>query len=172
MSIQTLLEATLQSILPDEDYSNISYKVNSKSGCWEVKDRARNKDGYPVARIKGSLDTLYRHFFKRYNGPIQSGIVIRHTCDNRLCCNPEHLIPGSQKDNVADMLSRNRFPKGVKHGRAKLDDEKIRDIKIQFNKENKTITSIAQQYEVDRKTIHKVVHGKTWVGVGEGRKRK
>jgi len=172
MSIQTLLESTLQSILPDEDYINISYVVAKKTGCWDVLGRARNRDGYPVARIKGELDTLYRHFYKRYKGPIDSGVVIRHTCDNRSCCNPDHLIPGSQKDNVGDMLARNRFPKGIKHGRAKLNDDAIRDIKVQYNKDNQTITTIAKQYDVDRKTIHKVVNGITWVGVGESKRGK
>jgi hypothetical protein len=167
MSIRRLLEAKLKSLMPDEDYSRIKYDVNKKTGCWEVHDRAKNKDGYPVARIKGKLDTLYRHFYKRYKGDIDDGIVIRHTCDNRLCCNPEHLIPGTQKENVGDMLERDRFPKGIRHGRAKLNDNKVKRIKKDYFKKNKTISAISREYEVDRKTIHKIVNGITWVGVGD-----
>ena len=167
MSVLKLFEAKLKSKLPDEDYSRIEYKVNKKTGCWEVKNRAKNKDGYPVARIKRKLDTIYRHFFVRYKGTIPDGNVIRHTCDNRLCCNPEHLIPGTQKENVGDMLDRNRFPKGVKHGRSKLKNGQVKRIKKSFHQQNKTISAISREFDVDRKTIHKIVHGVTWVGVGD-----
>jgi len=34
--------------------------------------------------------------------------VVRHTCDNKVCVNPEHLLGGTQKDNVADMYARKR----------------------------------------------------------------
>jgi hypothetical protein len=34
--------------------------------------------------------------------------VVRHICDNPICCNPGHLIIGSQADNVDDMISRGR----------------------------------------------------------------
>ena len=163
MSIALLLEKIMKSILPDEDYTNIKYDV-SKSGCWEVTDRAKNKDGYPVARIKGQLDTLYRHFYRRYKGDIPKGNVVRHTCDNRLCCNPEHLILGTQKENVGDMLERGRFPMGVKHGRAKLDDKKVRKIR-KLHTTGASMSSIAREYEVDRKTIHKIINGVTWKSV-------
>jgi hypothetical protein len=36
-------------------------------------------------------------------------LEIRHTCDNRLCCNPRHLIPGTRRDNMADMVVRGRW---------------------------------------------------------------
>jgi hypothetical protein len=34
--------------------------------------------------------------------------VVRHTCDNPACINPAHLVKGSQKENVSDMLQRQR----------------------------------------------------------------
>lgn len=36
------------------------------------------------------------------------GIVVRHSCDYPPCCNPAHLLPGSQQDNVADREGRGR----------------------------------------------------------------
>ena len=41
--------------------------------------------------------------------PIPPGMVVRHTCDNPRCCNPAHLILGTDKDNTDDMLTRNRY---------------------------------------------------------------
>ena len=34
--------------------------------------------------------------------------ILRHKCDIRNCVNPEHLILGTQQDNVNDMIERNR----------------------------------------------------------------
>jgi HNH endonuclease len=35
-------------------------------------------------------------------------LVVRHTCDNRRCCNPAHLIMGTQADNIRDREERGR----------------------------------------------------------------
>jgi transposase-like protein len=34
--------------------------------------------------------------------------VVRHTCDNGFCCNPRHLISGSQQENTIDTSLRGR----------------------------------------------------------------
>lgn len=41
-------------------------------------------------------------------GDFDRALLVRHTCDNRKCCNPDHLILGTHKDNTADMFSRGR----------------------------------------------------------------
>jgi hypothetical protein len=73
------------------------------------------------------------------NGPIPKstghhGTVVRHKCDNRLCCNPSHLEIGTQGDNVADMINRrggNAAPYyGEDHVNAKLNDEIVRQIRL------------------------------------------
>jgi hypothetical protein len=38
--------------------------------------------------------------------------LLRHTCDNPMCCNPEHVIEGTQADNIADKVARNRQATG------------------------------------------------------------
>jgi DNA-binding NarL/FixJ family response regulator len=38
---------------------------------------------------------------------------VRHACDNPACCNPLHLLAGTQTDNIADMMTRNRRVQGT-----------------------------------------------------------
>lgn len=46
-------------------------------------------------------------FLARGCWPAEDQLVL-HTCDNGSCCNPEHLYVGSQRNNVDDMLARQR----------------------------------------------------------------
>ena len=62
----------------------------------------------PTASYKGRRWSLARLVWHLKNGPIANGAVIRHTCDNARCINPDHLVPGTQADNVNDMMDRNR----------------------------------------------------------------
>jgi hypothetical protein len=56
------------------------------------------------------LCQAHRVSYEMYVGPIPAGMLIRHNCDNRKCVNPDHLLPGTCKDNTQDMLARNRQP--------------------------------------------------------------
>lgn len=42
--------------------------------------------------------------------------VVRHKCDNPLCCNPNHLETGTQADNVRDRVMRKRSATGRRNG--------------------------------------------------------
>lgn len=62
-------------------------------------------------------------------------IIARHSCDNPPCCNPEHLLPGTQKQNLDDMRARGRAleQRGLKPRKAsrvyKLTDDQVREIR-------------------------------------------
>lgn len=43
--------------------------------------------------------------------------VVRHSCHNRSCVNPGHLLAGSQADNIGDMVCAGRQARGSTHGR-------------------------------------------------------
>lgn len=75
---------------------------------WE---KARDKNGYGRVGVDGKIHYAHRVAYCRANGLELvdiSGVVIRHTCDNPACVNPEHLVSGTQADNVQDMVDRGR----------------------------------------------------------------
>ena len=83
--------------------------------CWLVSYKP-GKHGYPTIQLDGSykygdrmMRRICRVVWEAHNAePIPEGMVIRHTCDNPACCNPNHMIVGTNKENTADMIARQR----------------------------------------------------------------
>jgi len=88
-------------------------------------------------------------------------VLIRHSCDNTLCCNPKHLQIGTHADNVRDMMDRGRQTayKSIESPRAKLTEHDVRQIRAQ-KKEGATCKALALLYEVSDCTIHGVLYGR------------
>lgn len=94
-------------------------KVGKPAACWPWQGGA-NDDGYGRFKIGGRLFSPHRVAWEIANGPIPAGAgyhgtVVRHACDNPLCCNWRHLKIGSQADNVLDMdIQGRRAPRSRK----------------------------------------------------------
>lgn len=110
---------------PRETLENFLFrKVKKRKGdkCW-IWEGNLSRGGYGVALKLGSnVITAHRLSYALAKGPIPKGHVIRHNCDIRSCVNPSHLIHGTQKMNMMDMVLRNRQATGFRHSRAKSLD--------------------------------------------------
>lgn len=85
-------------------------------GCWPWKSTI-DRDGYGQQGFKKKNLRAHRLAWELTYGPIPEGMQILHRCDVRNCCNvKDHLFLGSDKDNVADMLSKGRQARGATHG--------------------------------------------------------
>ena len=81
---------------------------SDKVACWEWSGKPNNMN---YGRF--SVDN-YQHYAHRVAYCLSNnvdmdaidGLVIRHTCDNSICCNPHHLIAGTQHDNLKDKQMR------------------------------------------------------------------
>lgn len=102
---------------PHDVFKQVDMKGKTADECWPWTGYARpgnrgEKRG--IFALDGKKLYAYRVVWETYNGrPLAENEVIRHTCDNTLCCNPKHLLVGVQADNVADMVQRERV--GEKH---------------------------------------------------------
>ncbi len=105
-------------------------KIIKTNKCWEWTG-LRHKQGY--GKFKGL--GVHRIFYELYKGKIPDGMLVCHSCDNPPCCNPKHLFLGTHKDNMQDMIKKNRNNYignpaiGDKHGNTKIKDDEISIIK-------------------------------------------
>jgi|SRR5690606_34599648 len=67
-----------------------------------------NESGYGYFRANGRMHLAHRWAYSRFVAPLRDEEVVRHSCDNPPCQNLRHLLSGSVKDNVQDMLDRGR----------------------------------------------------------------
>lgn len=73
--------------------------TKNANGCW-IWDGATNADGYGVVR---NPDPTYVHkltYQLATGSRAPTTAVLDHTCRNRACCNPAHLVPVSRKQNT------------------------------------------------------------------------
>ena len=78
--------------------------IVASSGCWEAIKRG--SQGYGCMDLEGKTIPLHRAAWLILRGPIPVGLCVLHKCDNRPCCNPEHLYLGDKKENRRDFMER------------------------------------------------------------------
>ncbi len=79
----------------------------SQTDCQEFEG-ARNPHGYGQVHMSGKTVLAHRLAWALHNGADPARKVVMHTCDNPSCVNPEHLVLGSQAENMTDMAKKSR----------------------------------------------------------------
>lgn len=80
--------------------------------CWPWIG-PRDRYGYGFISIgERRMDRTHRVAWRLSYGPILDGLFVCHRCDNPPCCNPAHLFLGTNADNVADMVAKDRQARG------------------------------------------------------------
>ena len=84
-------------------------KVVKTESCWLWTSSAAPR-GYGRFYYKGKSRVAGRvswELFHEKNWP--GKMYACHTCDNPPCVNPDHIFPGTQKDNIRDAKSKGRM---------------------------------------------------------------
>jgi len=77
-------------------------------GCWEWRGQV-GSSGYGQIKVFGKLVLCHRLSYELHHGAIPTGQEIMHSCDNRICINPDHLSSGVHRENMADAASKNAW---------------------------------------------------------------
>lgn len=132
----------------------IQYIIDG-NGCFVVINKKPSR-GYIRFVLNG--DHCYLHRASKFIFG-RDKILACHRCDNRLCFNPDHIFLGTQKQNMMDCLSKNRFSqKGSSHTLSKLKDSDIIDIR----NSSLSLSILGNLYGVTKQTIYAVKQNKTW----------
>jgi hypothetical protein len=94
----------------DEDYrQRLKSKclVDPFTGCW-IYQGFRTKLQYGDMSYRGTNWRAHRLAYTLWKGKIPEGLDILHKCDVPPCCNPNHLIAGTPKENAEDSRAKNR----------------------------------------------------------------
>lgn len=130
--------------------------------CWLWQGALlRNGYGYAVFdnRNQGAHRIAYQlHFQIKLNDRLQ---LVCHTCDNRPCCNPNHLFLSNHKGNFADMIAKGRSLTGSRNHQTKLKEQDVLTIR-KLSTTGMMQKDIAQRFRVTQSRISAIVTRHSW----------
>lgn len=95
-------------------------------GCWRWTGGLNSK-GYGNMNPAGSKTMAAHRYSHALHTGDPAGFVVRHTCHECRCVNPDHLALGTVAENNADTLRSGRWSTRPAH--QKLSDDQVRDLK-------------------------------------------
>ena len=137
----------------------VTFVVNER-GCHICTSHAPGTDGYPGVWKDGRNQHLHRVLYEERHGPLDAGILARHTCDDIMFINVDHVLSGTKARNTAYATERGRHnpPRGERAGNTRLTAADIQVIRAS----TETQETLAQRYGGGQPEISKIKSGHRW----------
>jgi hypothetical protein len=134
--------------------------LKNNNRCWKWLGSYHTKNGYGNFHfgIIKKRDFAHRVSYWIHNGVYPYGMVIKHSCDNKWCVNPEHLSMGTIAENIKEAVERGLIPYGENSSSSKLTKAQVDFIRSN----NIAIAVLAAQFGVSDSTISRARNGITW----------
>lgn len=150
-----------------KDFATVAFNGSipePNSGCWLWLGATRH--GYPIIRRSLAFKrwdiAVHRAVCEERHGPL-GALLARHTCDVTQCVNPDHLLPGTLADNMADRQARGRQARlgGALCAARKLTPEQVVEIRATAHVRGSG-RALARRFGVLPNAISDIRTGKTW----------
>lgn len=147
-------------------------KVKKTDSCWLWEGGSINSSGYGYVSVNGKRVGVHRAIYEFYRRQIPDGIQVCHTCDVRLCVNPDHLFEGTRSENALDAVAKGRYtncakcapeklPRGEANGSSKLTKRDVLTIKRTY-RPGVSQRSLAERFGVTQAVISRILSGIAW----------
>ena len=150
--------------LPDRFWSKVDV---DPSGCWLWSGCLVM--GYGAISFEGRNQGAHRLAAQEIHGPIPKGMFVLHHCDVRECVYPTHLFYGTHQDNMDDMVGkhRQRAVHGEAHGRSKMTDAQVIEMRHLRATQNWLQEDLALRYGIKRNTVSTILSRKNWAHLAD-----
>jgi hypothetical protein len=128
--------------------------VEKTDSCWNWTSY-KVKKGYGRIKISGKNILAHRASYEYHIGKIPEGKLVCHTCDNRLCVNPDHLWIGTNDENQMDKASKGRS------GKQKLTPNDA-ELIIKAVNDGFSRASIGFYFNIGRSQISHIITGRNY----------
>lgn len=125
-------------------------------------------NGHPAMRKDGKTKLVRRILWESKNGPIPNGGIIKTTCGDVLCINPEHFELTSMKKLCKELgalgvMSGAMRSAAIQKTKRKTHGKLTLDAVNHIRSSNETTVKLAEIYGVAQGHISKVRKNKVWV---------
>lgn len=147
-------------------------KLDSKTKFWSKTDKrsdnecwkfigGKDKDGYGQFWDGDNQKHTRAHIYSAelHLGGRPAMLCVCHTCDTPDCVNPAHLFYGTQKQNIADKVGKNRQAKGEMQGHHKLTEAQVSEIR---QRANEGYRKLCEEFQLVPSTVYRIWHGQAW----------
>lgn len=151
-------------------WSKVALTANPDK-CWDWTGRTTGMNyghfdwGKTTKRNGKEKRSLIAHRVAYFlmKGEIPEGKMLMHSCDNPRCCNVNHLIPGTHKDNADDMVKKGRHAcmKGINNANAMVTEEDVREIR-RLHTFGNTDKQISHHFNLTPSGVKQIISRRSW----------
>ena len=128
--------------------------VENHQGCW-LWAGCIHHNGYGVKGWKQKQHRVHILSYKLFKGDIAEGLIIRHLCGNRTCCNPLHLEAGTHSENAIDAVKH-------KSHECHMTEGEVYELRSKFMTGNYSLEQLANELGMSDGNIYNIISGASY----------